>query len=287
MKTFTSFTIFVIWILTNQMFSQVTNKLELRSDNPLHARIIPHSIQDEKSGHPSESDTFRDNEIRTTLKKTVLDNGFLLIEELRQDWDGSNWIDSDKITYTYDVNNNMIEYLWQDWDGSNWVNYWKYTYTYDMNNNLIEGIEQNWNGSNWVNDRKRTYTYDGNNNRIEQLLQTWDGFNWVNYWKNTYTYVITGIDKFEGEVNTYSLSQNYPNPFNPSTTINFSLPSSGYATLKIYNALGEEVAVLLDAELTTGFYEVEWNATNVPSGVYFYQLQTEGFLETKKMILLK
>ncbi|MCH7964327.1 MAG: T9SS type A sorting domain-containing protein [Bacteroidetes bacterium] len=85
----------------------------------------------------------------------------------------------------------------------------------------------------------------------------------------------------------FSLSQNYPNPFNPSTIIKFSLPSSGYTTLKIYNALGEEVVVLLDKELTTGTYEIEWNATDIPNGVYFYQLQTNGFLETKKMLLLK
>jgi len=84
-----------------------------------------------------------------------------------------------------------------------------------------------------------------------------------------------------------TLLQNYPNPFNPSTTIKFSLPSSGNATLKIYNTLGEEVAVLLDKELATGNYEVEWNASGLPSGVYFYHLQAEGFVETKKMILMK
>jgi len=84
-----------------------------------------------------------------------------------------------------------------------------------------------------------------------------------------------------------ALEQNYPNPFNPSTTIKFSLPSSSFATLKIYNALGEEVVVLLEKELTTGTYEVEWNATGLPSGVYFYQLKTEGYVETKKMILLR
>ncbi len=85
----------------------------------------------------------------------------------------------------------------------------------------------------------------------------------------------------------YFLSQNYPNPFNPSTKIKFSLPSSGYAILKIHNALGEEVDVLLDKELATGTYEVEWNAAGLPSGVYFYQLKTEGYFETKKMILMK
>jgi photosystem II stability/assembly factor-like uncharacterized protein len=85
----------------------------------------------------------------------------------------------------------------------------------------------------------------------------------------------------------YYLSQNYPNPFNPSTTIKFSISSSGYATLKIYNALGEEVAVLLNKELTTGSYEVEFNAYDLTSGIYFYRLQAGSFVETKKMILLK
>jgi len=85
----------------------------------------------------------------------------------------------------------------------------------------------------------------------------------------------------------YTLFQNYPNPFNPNTTIKFSVPFSGYATLKIYNALGEEVAVLLDKELTTGAYEVEWIATGLPSGIYFYRLQAASFVETKKMVLMK
>jgi len=91
----------------------------------------------------------------------------------------------------------------------------------------------------------------------------------------------------------YILSQNYPNPFNPSTTIKFSLPvtqsgsEGSRVTLKILNALGEEVAVLLNKELTTGSYEVEWNASELPSGIYFYQLKTEDFVETKKMTLMK
>ena len=83
------------------------------------------------------------------------------------------------------------------------------------------------------------------------------------------------------------LEQNYPNPFNPSTNIKFSLPASGLATLKIYNALGEEVAELLNKDLTAGTHEVEWNAIGFTSGVFFYQLQTDGYIETKKMILLR
>jgi len=102
-------------------------------------------------------------------------------------------------------------------------------------------------------------------------------------------HITTGIFNANqtGSVTSFILEHNFPNPFNPSTTIKFSLPSSVYATLKIYNALGEEVVMLLDKELTAGTYEVEWNASNLPSGVYFYQLKTNGYDETKKMILMK
>jgi len=87
---------------------------------------------------------------------------------------------------------------------------------------------------------------------------------------------------------SFSLAQNYPNPFNPSTIIKFSLSSTGLATLKIYNALGEEVAELLDKEFSAGVYEVAWNAIGLPSGVYFYALKVEDkFFEVKKMLLLK
>ncbi|MCW9065830.1 MAG: T9SS type A sorting domain-containing protein [Ignavibacteriaceae bacterium] len=85
----------------------------------------------------------------------------------------------------------------------------------------------------------------------------------------------------------FQVFQNYPNPFNPNTTIKFSLPSTSYITLKIYNALGEEVEVLLDKELTNGIYEVEWNANNFSSGVYFYQLSNGKSFQTKKMLLIK
>ena len=84
-----------------------------------------------------------------------------------------------------------------------------------------------------------------------------------------------------------TLSQNYPNPFNPSTTIKFSVKGSGHTTLKIYNLIGEQVAELINADLSTGSYKVDWNAAAVPSGVYFYRLKNGGFIETKKMILIK
>ena len=101
-------------------------------------------------------------------------------------------------------------------------------------------------------------------------------------------------------VNTFSLEQNYPNPFNPTTTIVFSIPVKSQVSLKIFNSIGEQVAQLVNEEKPAGNYEVEFNSTGLihqtlPSGIYFYRIQAgdpstgsgQGFVETKKMILLK
>jgi hypothetical protein len=84
-----------------------------------------------------------------------------------------------------------------------------------------------------------------------------------------------------------SLSQNYPNPFNPSTTIKFSIPNTQFTTLKVYNILGREVATLVNEEKTPGNYEVQFNGSNLSSGVYFYRLQSGSFSEIKKFVLMK
>jgi endoglucanase len=85
----------------------------------------------------------------------------------------------------------------------------------------------------------------------------------------------------------FTLRQNYPNPFNPSTIIQYQVPSIGIVTLKIYDILGREVAALVNEEKRLGKYDVQWNASNMPSGVYFYRLHAGSFIETKRMILLK
>ena len=86
---------------------------------------------------------------------------------------------------------------------------------------------------------------------------------------------------------TFSLEQNYPNPFNPSTKIKYSVPEDGNVKLSVYNLVGEEVSVLVDERVNTGFYEVSFNAANLPSGTYFYRLQTGNSIQTKKMVLMK
>jgi hypothetical protein len=85
----------------------------------------------------------------------------------------------------------------------------------------------------------------------------------------------------------YLLSQNYPNPFNPSTTITYQIPEINFVTLKVYNALGNEIETLVNEEKPIGIYEITWYTEQLPSGIYFYQLQAGNFIETKKMVLMK
>lgn len=101
--------------------------------------------------------------------------------------------------------------------------------------------------------------------------------------------IITGIDDdSQGAIpERYDLKQNYPNPFNPSTTITFSLPKAENVKLIIYNILGEKVNIVVDNQLAPGNYKFRFDAANLPSGVYFYNLKAGEFSETKKMLLLR
>lgn len=86
---------------------------------------------------------------------------------------------------------------------------------------------------------------------------------------------------------SFGLSQNYPNPFNLSTKIKFTVPTLEYVSLVVYNSLGQEVQTLVREEKSEGIYEVSFDASNLPSGTYFYRLQAGSFMKTKKMLLLK
>jgi len=104
-----------------------------------------------------------------------------------------------------------------------------------------------------------------------------------------YDPLITAIGKEDEYLpNTFSLEQNYPNPFNPTTNIAFSIPKSGFVTLKVYNILCEEVATLVSERLAAGKYKYDWDAGPLASGVYLYRLQADpGFSQTRKLVLLK
>ncbi len=98
---------------------------------------------------------------------------------------------------------------------------------------------------------------------------------------------ITGVEKDEEIVKGYSLSQNYPNPFNPETNFEFRTADFGFVTLKIYDVLGNEAAVLVNEEKPAGRYQINFNAASLSSGIYFYVINVNGYTAARKMLLIK
>jgi predicted amidohydrolase len=110
---------------------------------------------------------------------------------------------------------------------------------------------------------------------------------WV-YWTDSTCVTSTGVvDKNEGLPVAFALEQNYPNPFNPSTTIKFGLPHNAHVTLRIYNVSGQGVATLVDQNKVAGIHTVQFNGSNLASGVYLYRLQAGNFTQTRKFTLLR
>jgi hypothetical protein len=101
------------------------------------------------------------------------------------------------------------------------------------------------------------------------------------------TSAVDGINEMGGIPKEFALLQNYPNPFNPSTIIKYDLPKSQMVSLKIYNILGQQVATLVNTFQSAGYYSVNFNASHLSSGVYFYMLRTDSFNSIHKMLLLK
>jgi hypothetical protein len=115
------------------------------------------------------------------------------------------------------------------------------------------------------------------------MLLKWAKINGIIYGDTTTS--VNDIDVLKIEV--FSLSQNYPNPFNSFTKINFYIPKKSSVTLKIYDLLGREIETLIDKYLSAGEHNVSWNAKNLSSGIYLYQLKTSDIVETKKLIFQK
>jgi hypothetical protein len=113
-----------------------------------------------------------------------------------------------------------------------------------------------------------------------------DGLGGIQIYRNLLVTPVS-VEPNQTIVNKFNLEQNYPNPFNPSTKIKYEVVDKSFVTIKVYDVIGREVATLVNGEQSTGTYQVEFNASILPSGVYFYQLKTGNYLETKKMMLLK
>ena len=140
-------------------------------------------------------------------------------------------------------------------------------------------------GVNWV------YIYPGTTNHFYGVFFTSANTGYVSGLPGMLLKTTNGLT-FVNQINgttpkSFHLKQNYPNPFNPSTNIMFDIPKSNHVKIIIYNALGIEITTIVNEKLNSGSYEVSWDGTDYPSGVYFYKLLSGDFVKTKKMVLIK
>ncbi len=136
--------------------------------------------------------------------------------------------------------------------------------------------------TNFCNLSQNTYHYPGVS--LWEYNQITHSYVWDEY---AAAWQVTSIKDAANVPSRFELSQNYPNPFNPTTVINYSVPKTSFVTIKVYNILGKEVAVLVNKNEQAGNYNIEFAANKISSGVYFYTMQAGDFVETKKLVVLK
>jgi hypothetical protein len=172
-----------------------------------------------------------------------------------------------------------------------------------MNNKLEYGVKKNneFVGLDYFNEETQTFTYlmERNKDGVMEIPFKIQGertelvmsYKFVDQNGNVVSQSTESV-KIENVPEEFALHQNYPNPFNPVTTINYDLPQQTHVNLMIYDILGREVVKLVSQEIPAGYQSVIWNTRNsfgtpVSAGIYFYQIQTKGFVKTRKMVLLK
>ncbi len=145
----------------------------------------------------------------------------------------------------------------------------------------------------WKNEQINLTPYIGQKLKIRINFVTdagvpGDGYYFDNFRVINYTDTITSVNSIGSSFpDNYWLAQNYPNPFNPSTHLKFGISDFGFVSLRVFDALGKEVAVLVNEKLSPGIYEAAFDGSNYPSGIYYYRLDAGSFSEVRKMILLK
>lgn len=213
------------------------------------------------------------------------------LTSLTIDNEGNKWVG------TYDAG--LVKF-----DGNNWEVY--NTNNSDIWSNLITCIVIDNKNNKWIGTKESGLVkFDGNNwthfytensgipdYRINSVSFDKFGNIWVATMNGFCVYNESGVVEVDEEINTefpnnFILDQNYPNPFNPSTTINFQTPKNSYANLSIYNILGQKVETLVNDYVTAGSHSVNWDAANMPSGIYVYRLEVGSFSVSKKMVLIK
>tara|TARA_R110001599_G_scaffold184627_2_gene378301 strand:+ start:17610 stop:18836 length:1227 start_codon:yes stop_codon:yes gene_type:complete len=138
---------------------------------------------------------------------------------------------------------------------------------------------------NWNPEYRTDYMYDGSiiiESKVSYYFQAWN-----EEYRSFYSYDNTVSNEPEETINSFVLYQNYPNPFNPSTTVSFNLESSANISLTVYNILGKKVSELYSGPKSSGRHQINFDASSLPSGIYYYELVAQNFRQTKSMVLLK
>ena len=227
---------------------------------------------------------------------------------LFQIWNIDKWENYSKTIFYYnELNANLDSLLAKTWADNRWNDYLNRKIAYYESYNQTEELDQIWDIKGWQNLTRRFYTYQGSNFIINAYCEIWENNDWVAgdgdiFFENPdgfkVAFITNNIDAYYSRITNikdetkfismnYKLMQNYPNPFNPTTKIKYQIPQKGFVSLKVYDILGKEVAILVKEEKRPGVYEIEFNASFLPSGIYFYRLQINDYTKTLKMLLLK
>lgn len=160
--------------------------------------------------------------------------------------------------------------------------------THQKENGLvIQQLEEYYDNENkiWDPEYRTNYIYDGSTiieSKVSYYFQSWN-----DEYRSFYSYDNTVSNEREENIESFVLHQNYPNPFNPSTTISFNLESSANIRLTVYNILGKKVSEIYTGTKSSGSHQINFDGSSLPSGIYYYELITENFRQTKSMVLLK
>jgi len=192
-------------------------------------------------------------------------------------WKEQQWIDYALGKFDYDGKNNLVLKIWQMIVNNNWENWFRIFYEYDDNNNLIHLFGEEWENDRWVPENELL------------IVTNPDGILFGYLAKEIFLYYSkpTNVGSKKIIADDFNLLQNYPNPFNPNTVISYNIPEHSLVILNIYNLLGEKIKTLVKKEQAPGKYQINFDGNNLPSGIYFYQLKTDKFQQTKKMLLLR
>ena len=187
-----------------------------------------------------------------------------------------------------DADSGSANKLWDmGWNGSEFAEQGGYEYIFIMASNYNEGA--NYNNINWGPASDVLYAIRPQGRSSREYLQSEFELD-INKTNSSFDDVFT-FDTKQPETSfcpkEYSISQNYPNPFNPTTKINFVVKEEGVVKIKIYDILGREITTLINKEYAIGKHSVNFNGTNLTSGVYFYRIEINSFSDTKKMLLLR